>query len=114
MSLADTLLEIGTWLATPIFINSFIEIDYWSIVHFIFGMLIIIGLFKYKSLRKYRKSPLRFALVLMILYEIGEVIIWSNPEIFNNIIPMPENPLNFWWDIIIGMLGSWVQLRRRK
>lgn len=114
MSLGELMLEIGTWLATPILVNSFVEVDYWSGIHFIFGMIIIWALFKYKFLKRFRKTPLRFALVLMVLYEFGEFIVWSNPVIFNNIIPVPENALNFWWDLVIGMGGALFQLRRRK
>ena len=108
------MLEMGTFLATPVFVNSLVEIDLWSGIHFIFGILIIKALFKYRFLKKYRKNPIRFALVLMILYEIAEVIVWSNPEIFHNLIPVPENPLNFLWDLIVGLAGSWFKIRRRK
>ena len=114
MSLGEILLEIGTWLATPIFINSFVELDYWSIVHFIFGMIIIWALFKYSFLKKYRKTPLRFALFLMLLYEFGEFIVWSNPLQFNNFIPEPETFVNQIWDVIIGYLGALFWFRRRK
>ena len=108
------MLEIGTFLATPVFIKSWIEIDIWSLVHFIAGMLIIVALFKYKFLKRYRKNPFRFVLFILVLYEFLEFVVWSNPVIFNNIIPVPENSLNFWWDLIVGMGGSWSQLRRRK
>ena len=114
MSLTEALLEIGTFLATPIIMTSLVEIDLWSIIHFIFGMIIIWALFKYRFWKRFRKNPLIFAFVIMAIYETCEVIIWYNPEIFNNLIPLPENWLNLWWDLIIGMGGAWLQLRRRK
>ncbi len=114
MSLELLRLQIADFLATSLFINSFIELDYWSLVHFIMGMLIIAGVFRYKFLKKYRKKPLMFAFVVIVIYEILEIIVWSNPITFGNFIPEPESTVNIIWDVIVGYLGALLEIRRRK
>lgn len=111
MSLETIRLQLAEILATPLIVNKFIEIDLWSFVHFLAGIIIIIGLFKYKFVKKYRNRPLAFAFIVITLYELVEMLVWSNPITFNGFIPEPETPINQVWDIIIGMLGAKFQLR---
>lgn len=114
MSLEALRLQIADFLATPLIVNKLIEIDIWSFVHFIIGMLLVLAIFKYSFLKKYRKNPMRFVFPIIIASEILEIIVWSNPATFNNFIPEPESFINQVWDIIISFSGVIFQIRRTK
>jgi hypothetical protein len=74
--------------------NNLIFIDGWSLLHFIGGFIII------KYLLSEKRNPLYSLFIILVLYEIYEII-------FN----IQESSLNRIWDLIIGMIGGYVCLR---
>src|SRR3990167_3883878 len=92
-------IAIAEFLRTPIFINSFIHLDLWSIVHLFIGMFIIsiLSLFQ-KGLKK-----LWTLLLLLGFWEGFEYVMYSflkspyfKPETLIDVIP----------DLWVGLLGG--------
>lgn len=96
-----TIKEIITnFLNIVIFQNNFIFINFWSIIHIVFGFLIVLVLIKRFKLSFSHSLITLF--VLLILWELFEYVLYSQ----SNIIFRTETKLDVIWDIILGIVGG--------
>ncbi len=89
------------FLNIPLIDNSYIFWDYYSLIHFISGFIVMF--FVYKSLKKHN---LRFFVLFLLLglWEVFELaVIATGSQLFR-----VDSTLNTIWDVIIGMLGGYL------
>ena len=98
-------LELQEFLSRIIIQNELIHLDLWSIIHFIFGIILMSLIIKsnltiFKKLRKYNRFTALF--ISLVAFEFVEFFIYSQPNSFIE----SENLVNVIWDIIISLLGG--------
>ncbi len=92
--------RISDFLNTIIFQNSWIFINFWSIVHIILGFLVMLFLIK-KFKMSFWKSFSIFV-SLLVIWELFEFSFYSRSDwLFK-----AETNLDVIWDILSGMLGG--------
>ncbi len=91
---------IQAFLDRAIVDHSFIYIDIWSLVHLISG--VILGLVFIRFTRAV--FALAWAVALILGYEILELAL-------NNVVFVPETPVDTIWDTILGFTGAFVAMR---
>ena len=95
-------LETANFLNTIIFSNSFLFLNYWSLIHFASGYILMKYIVKRKNYRH--------LLILLIAYEIFEYLtIALGFSLFRT-----EIGLDTFYDLIIGMFGGWLYKTNRK
>lgn len=77
-----------------IIVNQFVYLDFWSILHFISGLLL--GWLVPKFIKNYNHFLVAF--LLITTYEVIELGL-------NGILFIAETPLDIAWDLIIGTVG---------
>ena len=99
-------LAIADFLNTKLLDTSFIFLNFWSIVHFFSGMLILfIG--RFFKIDLINESPLLFLSAIIIIYEVIELtFINSGSSLFR-----AETGRDIIWDLILGFLGGYIYLR---
>ncbi len=85
---------IRQWLIKEIYVSDWIYFDGWSLVHLINGFLL--GLILAQFLKGVKMYLVAF--LIIVLYEL-----WENAS--GQFIFATEQPLDFTWDILIGMVG---------
>lgn len=99
LTLNEIRLKIADFLNIIIFENKLILINIWSIVHLIFGALIMFILILTKLKRVWRYLIL---IVLLVGFEIVEFFLYTNlTQLF-----IPETFVDVIWDLIIGLIGA--------
>ncbi len=78
----------------------FIYIDLWSFVHLTSGVLL--GLIFIRFTRAV--FALAWAVTLILAYEIAELAL-------NNVVFIPETPVDTIWDVIVGFAGAFLAMR---
>ena len=101
-------LAIGDFLNIMIFSNSYVWLNVWSIIHLIFGFLIMWLLFKYKV-----KNKFIWFLGILVFYEVLEFMFYTY---WFTAVFIVEEMVDIVWDIIIGMFGgvvAWLVLKNK-
>ncbi len=98
-------IQIANILNTPLFVNSFISIDLWSIVHFLSGFILLTLLIYY----------FKHSTTMHFLITFGVLVLWEAIEfVFYGIIHSPyfvgEKISNVVWDIVVGITGATLAL----
>ena len=92
-------LALADFLNTIIFSNQIIFIDFWTILHILFGFIVMWFLYNF-----FNKTKERFwgLLTIITLWEIYEFMF----TFFGSSMFRKEPFLNIIWDLIAGMLGG--------
>lgn len=91
--------QTHTFLRTVLFENQYIFINVFSVLHFISGFILMYLILNIKFLKRFRKRPYLFLFILLISYEVFEILT-------RNIIFIPEVPKDIAWDLIFGVIGA--------
>jgi len=107
MGLLFSVERLASDLGTVLYKNSNIFIDKWSLVHVLFGILIMYYLVKsdawfIKKLRKYSSYSILF--FFLVTFEIYEFYIYGKP----GSILASETSIDLFWDVVFGMLGGFL------
>ena len=100
LNLIDLKFRISEFLGKIIFDHDYLFLDYWTILHFLSGFIIMLLIFKFfKDLKVYEKFILLF--ILISFWEIFELISsWIRPE----------KSLDIFYDFVVGMFGGFTYL----
>lgn len=97
---------VQAFLDRAILDHPFVYVDVWSLVHLTSG--VILGLVFIRFTRAV--FALAWAVAFILGYELVELAL-------NNVVFVPETPVDTIWDVIIGFTGAFVAMRltwRRK
>ncbi|MFH1431093.1 MAG: hypothetical protein ABIG37_01330 [Nanoarchaeota archaeon] len=94
-------IQIADFLNVIIFQNSWFFMNYWSIVHFITGVLVVL-FFPMLSINKFFKK-LYSLLLIFALWELVEFVNWA---VLKNSLFRPEIITDIIWDILLGIIGG--------
>ena len=96
LNLIDLKFRISEFLGKIIFDHDYLFLDYWTILHFLSGFIIMLLIFKFfKDLKVYEKFILLF--LFIGIWEIFELSVsWIQTERSIDII----------YDIVIGLFGG--------
>ena len=94
------LLKISEAFGVIIFKNNYVFLDYWTIVHFSSGIIIMFLILKFfKDLKIYEKFILLF--ILISFWEVFELTSsWIRPERY----------IDIFYDFVVGMSGGYTYL----
>ena len=98
-------LVIVEFLNIILFKNEFIVFNYWSIAHVIFGVIVMLLIFKFS-----RKSneKLWILFFVLVLWEIFEMAFWMNGSTFFRQEPI----IDITWDLILGFVGGLIVYKK--
>jgi len=95
-------IQITEFLQITLVDSGIIFIDLWSMIHLIFGLIVMFFLIKVKV-----KRPYILLFALLLVYEVLEfALVISAPAFIN-----PESLRDFVWDIVFGMLGGFIYIK---
>ncbi len=80
--------------------TKFVFVDLWSLVHLISGLLL--GMILIRVTRA--AYALACAVALILAYEVAELAL-------NDVVFLPETPVDLLWDMIIGFAGAFAAIR---
>ena len=95
--------KIADFLGTTFINNKYFYFDYWMIIHFFFGFILMFLLIKYLK----NKSWVKFWVLFFALssWEVFEgIATWIRPETFTDIF----------YDMVFGMLGGIIYWKLNK
>jgi len=92
-----TVQEILDWTIVD---SPLVYVDLWSFVHLTSGL--IIGMVLVRFMRA--AYALAWAVALILLYEVVELAL-------NDVVFVPETPVDLLWDVIIGFAGAYTAIR---
>ena len=98
--------EITNFLNIIIFENSWFFINYWSLLHVVFGAIVIYVLLSFLK----RRSAIIALLPILIFWELIELSAIHYGSTFFR----PEPMLDIIWDLIWGMIGGFIVLKVKK
>ena len=99
----ETRVAIAEFLGIELISYNFIQLDIWSIIHFLSGILVMFLIFKFLKLNIYLKYLLLF--LIIGFFEFAESYIYINQQLFNGFV-RAENFIDTFWDIIVGLFGG--------
>ncbi len=80
--------------------HSYLYIDVWSLVHLASGLILGLVLIRYMR----AVYALATAVTLILAYEVIELAL-------NDILFVPETPVDTIWDVIVGFAGAFLAMR---
>jgi len=90
-------IQISEFLSSEMFI-----VDYWTLVHLFFGIILMFLIIKFKLERKFYVDKFLILSFFLVSYEIVEFFLF----ITNNRFFLPETLSNQLFDILIGLIGG--------
>jgi len=88
------------FLDRTLFDHSYLYIDIWSLVHLASGLILGLVLIRYMR----AVYSLATAIALILAYEVIELAL-------NDILFVPETPVDTIWDVIVGFVGAFLAMR---